>query len=113
MLKKDNYTFTKFNQEITVPVAYAMIEDFYTNYKTGTAKALFRIKAVRDLASKEIIDEVWVEFPLVRTVNNFVSAYKTAKGKHVVYKRNKETKEVETIAVNNTIFGDWEDDIVE
>jgi hypothetical protein len=106
MLKKNNYTFTKFNQEITVPVAYAMIEDFYTDYKTGTAKALFRIKAVRDLASTEIIDEIWVEFPLLRTESNYVSAYKTAKSKHYSHKYNPETRKAEKIVVNNTIFGD-------
>lgn len=112
MLKKNNYTFRRFGATITVPTAYAMVEDLKIKMETGTAKALFRVKAVRDLESKEYIDEFWVNFPLIRDEHFLVSAYRTAKGQHYENKYNEKTEKVEKVLVNNSPLFGWDDDIV-
>lgn len=111
MLKKNNYTFNKFGQTITIPTAYAMIDDFSINFKTETASALFHIKAVRDLESEEVIEEFWVKFPLNRNEHIYTSAYNTAKGQHYENRVNKETNKVERVVVNNSVLFGWDDDI--
>ena len=113
MLKKNNYIIQKFGQTINIPTVYAMIEDFKIDFKTETAKALFVIKAERNLdKSVDVIDEVWVDFPLSRNEHIYTSAYKTAKGQHYENIVNEETNKVEKVLVNNSVLYGWEDDIV-
>ena len=108
-LKTTNYEVKKLG--IVLPTAYAIIKDLYI--KGEYARADFVIQANRTATSeKEPLEIVKVEFALNRNESPFITAYKTAKGQHYENKYNEETKQVEKVVVNNSIFYGWQDDYV-
>lgn len=108
-LKTTNYEVKKLG--IVSPTAYAIIKDLYI--KGEYARADFVIQANRTATSeKEPLEIVKVEFALNRNESPFITAYKTAKGQHYENRYNEETKQVEKVVVNNSIFYGWQDDYV-
>ena len=108
-LKTTNYEVKKLG--IVLPTAYAIIKDLYI--KGEYARADFVIQANRTATSeKEPLEIVKVEFALNRNESPFITAYKTAKRQHYENKYNEETKQVEKVVVNNSIFYGWQDDYV-
>jgi hypothetical protein len=109
-LKTTNYRLKK-NKKVVMEQAYAIIENLFI--KGEYARADFVIQSGRVLEEgEEPLERISVEFALNRNESPFITAYKTAKGQHYENRYNEETDKVEKVIVNNSVFYDWENDIV-
>lgn len=105
MFKKENYEFHGF----ILPVVYGVIRRTETNeYNRGVA--FIGIGATRELALKEPLKEVMVQFEITdRSACEKRLAYLSAKQVKKIETINEEGKLVET--EEYPYFYDWEDDI--
>lgn len=107
-LKTTNYEIKKLG--ITIPTAYAIIRNIEIHGSVG--KAEFVIQATRDLAStKQPLDKFYLDFPVNRNENPYITAYNKAKGTTEKVKKDKKTKNLIYEYIPNILYG-WEDDIL-
>lgn len=123
-LKTTNYEIKR--MDITVPTAYAMIENLEVRGDRGRAE--FVIRSARQPAKMNCYGRVRVEFEVDRNESPYVTAYKAAKATHTKMVRNPdmkyitdergrkvrdpETPEKIEVTVPGPFTG-WEDDIIE
>ena len=109
--KTTNYEIKRLGNVLSQ--AYARIVNL--DIKDDTATAKFVIQQNREFTKNKDPYEIVIvkDIPITNKKENpYTTAYNYAKGQHNEYPFNEETKQVEKVVVNNSIFYDWDNDIV-
>lgn len=112
-LKTTNYEVKKLG--IVLPQAYALVKDLTVRGKSGFA--IFAVQSTRENAEKAVngemqaIEEVRIDFIVERDTNDRATVYAKAKSQREIERFNVETKQMETVLINEPFYG-WDDDII-